>query len=67
MQHSYDKNSPENGHRGNLFQNNKAIYDKFTANTILNGAKLNALPNLGIKPRFALQDSLPAEPPGKPL
>ena len=25
------------------------------------------LPNLGIKPRFALQDSLPAEPPGKPL
>ena len=44
MQHSYDKNSPENGHRGNLFQNNKAKYDKFTANTILNGAKLNALP-----------------------
>ena len=25
------------------------------------------LPNLGIKPRFAMQDSLPAEPPGKPL
>ena len=40
----YDKNLPESGHRGNLLQHNKAIYDKPTANIILNGEKLKAFP-----------------------
>ena len=31
------KNSPESGDRGNISQNNKAIYDKPTANIILSG------------------------------
>ena len=35
-----DKNSPESGHRGKLPQHKKAIYDKHTANIILNGEKL---------------------------
>ena len=43
IQHSYDKNSPENRDTENLLQNNKAKYDKSAANTSLNGAKLNAL------------------------
>ena len=40
----YDKNSPENGHRGNYLNITKAIYDKPTANIILNGEKLKAFP-----------------------
>ena len=40
----YDKNYPESGHRGNLPQIIKAIYDKYTANTILNSEKLKAFP-----------------------
>ena len=36
------KNSPENGHRGNLLNIIKAIYDKPTASNILNGEKLKA-------------------------
>ena len=37
---TYDKNSPER----NLPQHNKGIYDKSTANFILNGEKLKAFP-----------------------
>ena len=40
----YDKNSPESRYRGNLPQHNKAIYDKPTANIILNGEKLKPFP-----------------------
>ena len=40
----YDKNSPESGHRGNLPQYNKVIYDIPTANIILNDEKLKAFP-----------------------
>ena len=40
----YDKNSPENGHRGNVPQHIKAIYEKPTASIILNGEKLKAFP-----------------------
>ena len=36
--------SPESGHRGNLLQHNKGIYNKPTANIILNGEKLKAFP-----------------------
>ena len=36
----YDKNSPEGRHRENLPQHIKAIYDKPTANIVLNGEKL---------------------------
>ena len=43
--HIYDKNSPESGHRGNISQHNiKAIYDKPSANTILNSEKLKVFP-----------------------
>ena len=38
------KYSPESGHRGNLPQHNKAMYNKPTANIILNGEKLKAFP-----------------------
>ena len=45
IQHSFMiKKTPESGHRGNLPQHNKAIYDKPTANIILNGEKLEAFP-----------------------
>ena len=37
IHHPFDKNSPESGHRENII---KAIYDKPTANIILNGEKL---------------------------
>ena len=40
----YDKNSPESGHRRNLPQHIKAIYDKPTANIIRNGEKLKPFP-----------------------
>ena len=40
----YDKNSPEGGHRGTYLNIIKAIYDKPTANIILNGEKLKAFP-----------------------
>ena len=40
----YDKTSPERGHRGDLPQHNKAIYDKPTANIVLNGQKVKAFP-----------------------
>ena len=40
----YDKNSPESGHRRNYLNIIKAIYDKLTANIILNGEKLKAFP-----------------------
>ena len=40
----YDKNSPESRNRRNIPQHNKAIYDKPTANIILNGEKLKAFP-----------------------
>ena len=36
------KNSPESGHRGNLPHHNEAIYDKSTADIILNGEKPRA-------------------------
>ena len=39
----YDKNAPESRHRRNIPQHNK-IYDKPTANIILNGEKLKAFP-----------------------
>ena len=35
-----DKKPSESGHRGKLPQHKKAIYDKHTANIILNGEKL---------------------------
>ena len=38
------KNSAENGHRGTYLNIIKAIYDKPTANIILNGEKLKAFP-----------------------
>ena len=40
----YDKNSPENRNRRNIPQHNKTLYDKPTANIILNGEKLKAFP-----------------------
>ena len=40
----YDKNSPESSNRRKMPQHNKAIYDKHTANIILNGEKLKAFP-----------------------
>ena len=40
----YDKNSSESRNRRNIPQHNKAIYDKPTANIILNGEKLKAFP-----------------------
>ena len=40
----YDKNPPESRHRGNFSQIIKAIYDKATANIVLNGEKLKPFP-----------------------
>ena len=40
----YEKNSLANGHRRNLLNITKAIYDKPTANVIPNGEKLKAFP-----------------------
>ena len=40
----YDKNPPESRHRGILPQHIKAIYDKPTANIVLNGEKLKPFP-----------------------
>ena len=40
----YNKNSPESGHRGNLPQHNKAIYDKPIVNIILNSVKRKPFP-----------------------
>ena len=40
----YEKNSLPNGHRRNLLNITKAIYDKPTANIIPNGEKLKAFP-----------------------
>ena len=40
----YDKNPPESRHRRNVPQHNKAIHDKPTTNSILNGEKLKAFP-----------------------
>ena len=40
----YDKNSPENGHRGNLPHIIKAVYGKPRTNIILNGEKLKTFP-----------------------
>ena len=36
--------SSENGHKGNLFNIIKAIYDRLTASIILSGEKLKAFP-----------------------
>ena len=38
------KNFPESGHRENLPPHNKGIYDKSTANIMLNSEKLKAFP-----------------------
>ena len=41
----YDKNPPESKHRANIYLNIiKAIYDKPTANIVLNGEKLKPFP-----------------------
>ena len=40
----HDKNSQQNGYRGQVPQHNKGIYDKPTANIILNSKKLKAIP-----------------------
>ncbi|XP_073077809.1 uncharacterized protein [Manis javanica] len=40
----YNINSQQNGYRGQVPQHNKAIYDKPTANIILNSEKLKAFP-----------------------
>ena len=40
----YEKNSLANGHRRNLLNITKAIYDKPTANVSPNGEKLKAFP-----------------------
>ena len=44
VQHPFMIKTPENGHRGNLPQDNKCHYDKPTTNIILNGEKLKAFP-----------------------
>ena len=36
----YNNNGPESGHRGNIPHHNNVIYDKPTANIILNSEKL---------------------------
>ena len=40
----YGKNSPESGHRGNIFQHNNAMYYKPIVNITLNGKKLKPFP-----------------------
>ena len=40
----YDKNSPESGHRGNILQIIKTVYDKPLTNIILSDEKLKAFP-----------------------
>ena len=40
----FNTHSPENGHRANLPQHNKGIYDTPTASIILNGEKLKSFP-----------------------
>ena len=40
----YDKNSPQSGYRGTIRQHNRAIYDKPTADIILDSEKLKAFP-----------------------
>ena len=44
IQHALMIKTLRSGHRGNLPQHNKAIYDKPTANIIVNGEKLKAFP-----------------------
>ena len=45
IQHQFmTKNPPESRHRRNVPQHNKAIHDKPTTNSILNGEKLKAFP-----------------------
>ena len=44
IQHQFMIKTPKNGHRRNLPQHSKPIYDKPTANFILNGEKWNAFP-----------------------
>ena len=40
----HDKKSQQSGHGGNVPQHNKDIYDKPTANIVLNGEKLKPFP-----------------------
>ena len=42
FQHLYNKNSQESGHRRSTPQYNEAIYEKPTANIILNNERLKA-------------------------
>ena len=50
-----DKNSLQSKHRRSITQHNKAIYDKPTANIILNGKKLKAFPlRSGTRQEFPL-------------
>ena len=44
IQHPFMIKTSKNGHRRDLLQKVKAIYDNPTANTILNGEKLKAFP-----------------------
>ena len=44
IQHPFMIKTPKSGHKGNLPQHSKAIYDKPTANIILSGEKLKAFP-----------------------
>ena len=46
IQHPFmiKKKPPESRHRGNLPQHNKGIYDKPTANIVLNGETLKPFP-----------------------
>ena len=54
----YDENSSKNGHKRNLPNIVKAIYDKPTANIILNGEKLKAFPL-----RSGTRQGCPLSPP----
>ena len=40
----YDENTQQSGSRGRITQHKKAIYEKPTANIILNGQKLKSFP-----------------------
>ena len=53
----YDKNPQQSGNRGSIPQHIKAIYERRTANIILNGQKLRAFP-----PRSGTRQGCPPSP-----
>ena len=59
IQHPFMIKTHQSGNRGNISQQNKAIYDKPRANIILNGEKLKAFPlRLGTRQRCPLSPLL---------